>query len=59
MLLRHSLGLHAEAQAVEHAVSQALDGGRLTVDLDADDQILLDIQPPKKSDKPRAEAAAA
>ena len=33
MLLRHSLGLHAEAQAVEHAVSQALDGGRLTADI--------------------------
>lgn len=33
MLLRHSLDLHAEAQAIEHAVSQALDSGRLTADI--------------------------
>jgi hypothetical protein len=25
------------------------------VDLDAQDQVLLDIQPPRKSDKPKAE----
>jgi ATP-dependent Clp protease ATP-binding subunit ClpA len=36
-----------------------VDGGRLTVDIDAEEQVKLDIQPPKKSDKPRAEATAA
>ena len=35
LLLRHSLGLEAEAQCVELAVSRALDDGRLTVDLAA------------------------
>jgi 3-isopropylmalate dehydrogenase len=35
LLLRHSLGLEAEAQAVENAVSQALDAGVLTRDLSA------------------------
>jgi ATP-dependent Clp protease ATP-binding subunit ClpA len=29
------------------------------VDMDDKDEVVLDIQPPKKSDKPRAEAAAA
>jgi 3-isopropylmalate dehydrogenase len=33
LLLRHSLGLEAEASAVEHAVSAALDDGVLTRDL--------------------------
>src|SRR5690606_38596339 len=33
MLLRHSLGLDAEAQCVELAVSRALDAGQLTADL--------------------------
>jgi 3-isopropylmalate dehydrogenase len=33
LLLRHSLGLEAEARAVERAVSQALDDGVLTRDL--------------------------
>ena len=35
MLLRHSLRLEVEAQAVENAVSQALDAGVLTRDLSA------------------------
>ncbi|HEV8692952.1 MAG TPA: isocitrate/isopropylmalate family dehydrogenase, partial [Lysobacter sp.] len=33
LLLRHSLGLEAEAQCVEQAVSNALDAGHLTADL--------------------------
>ena len=33
MLLRHSLGLEAEARAVEAAVSRAIDAGVLTADL--------------------------
>ena len=33
LLLRHSLGLDAEAQCVEQAVSKALDTGHLTADL--------------------------
>jgi 3-isopropylmalate dehydrogenase len=33
MLLRHSLGLEAEAVAVEHAVGQAIDGGARTADI--------------------------
>jgi 3-isopropylmalate dehydrogenase len=33
MLLRHSLGLEAEARAVEGAVSKVLDAGVLTADL--------------------------
>jgi len=36
-----------------------VDGGRLTVDIDDKDEILLDIQPPKKSDKARPEITAA
>lgn len=35
LLLRHSLGLEAEAQCLEQAVSQALDAGCLTADLAA------------------------
>jgi 3-isopropylmalate dehydrogenase len=33
MLLRHSLGLEAEARAVEQAVERAVEGGALTPDL--------------------------
>jgi len=33
LMLRHSFGLEAEALAVEHAVSEALDAGYLTADL--------------------------
>ncbi|MCY7315845.1 MAG: ATP-dependent Clp protease ATP-binding subunit ClpA [Rubrivivax sp.] len=46
------------ALADELLFGRLVDGGRLSVDIDADDKVLLDIQPPKKSDKPRAEAAA-
>ncbi len=35
MLLRHSLGLEAEAQAIEKAVSSAIDNGKHTADLGA------------------------
>jgi ATP-dependent Clp protease ATP-binding subunit ClpA len=47
------------ALADELLFGRLVDGGRLTVDLDDKDEVQLDIQPPKKSDKPRAEAAAA
>ena len=40
MLLRHSLGLEAEAAAIEQAVSTALDGGHFTADLAAQGQAL-------------------
>ncbi len=40
MLLRHSLELEAEANAVEKAVSSALDAGRFTADLAAQGQAL-------------------
>jgi 3-isopropylmalate dehydrogenase len=33
MLLRHSLGLHAEAQAVESAVTEAIEAGIRTADI--------------------------
>ena len=38
LLLRHSLGLEAEAQCVELAVSNALDAGHLTADLAGEGQ---------------------
>ncbi|MDP3225811.1 MAG: hypothetical protein Q8M96_21975, partial [Rubrivivax sp.] len=47
------------ALADELLFGRLVDGGRLSVDIDDKDQVLLDIQPPKKSDKPRAEATAA
>jgi ATP-dependent Clp protease ATP-binding subunit ClpA len=47
------------ALADELLFGRLVDGGRLTVDLDADDKPLLDIQPVKKSDKPKAEPATA
>jgi ATP-dependent Clp protease ATP-binding subunit ClpA len=47
------------ALADELLFGRLVDGGRLSVDIDAEDKVTLDIQPPKKSDKPRAEAAAA
>ena len=40
MLLRHSLGLEAEAATIEAAVSAALDAGRFTADLAAQGQAL-------------------
>jgi ATP-dependent Clp protease ATP-binding subunit ClpA len=47
------------ALADELLFGRLVDGGRLTVDIDAEGQPLLDIVPPKKSDKPRAEPATA
>ncbi len=46
------------ALADELLFGRLVDGGRLTVDIDAAGQIQLDIQPPKRSDKPRTEATA-
>ncbi len=46
------------ALADELLFGRLVDGGRLTVDLDDKDEVLLDIQPPRKSDKPRAETTA-
>ncbi|MBQ0959439.1 ATP-dependent Clp protease ATP-binding subunit ClpA [Ideonella sp. 4Y11] len=47
------------ALADELLFGRLVDGGRLTVDLDAEGQVSLDIQPAGKSgDKPRAEATA-
>ena len=40
MLLRHSLGLEAEARCIEKAVADALDGGALTADLAAQGKAL-------------------
>lgn len=39
LLLRHSLGLEAEARAVEAAVARALDEGKFTADLGASDPL--------------------
>jgi ATP-dependent Clp protease ATP-binding subunit ClpA len=47
------------ALADELLFGQLVDGGRLTVDIDDKGAVLLDIQPPKKSDKPKTEAAPA
>ena len=47
------------ALADELLFGRLVDGGRLSVDIDAKNEVVLDIQPPKKSDKPRAEATAA
>ncbi len=47
------------ALADELLFGRLVDGGRLTVDVDDKGEIQLDIQPPKKSDKPKAEAAPA
>jgi ATP-dependent Clp protease ATP-binding subunit ClpA len=45
------------ALADELLFGRLVDGGRLTVDIDDAGNALLDIQPPKKSDKPKAEPA--
>jgi ATP-dependent Clp protease ATP-binding subunit ClpA len=45
------------ALADELLFGRLVDGGRLTVDIDDEGNAQLDIQPPKKSDKPRAESA--
>jgi ATP-dependent Clp protease ATP-binding subunit ClpA len=47
------------ALADELLFGRLVDGGRLTVDIDDKGEVLLDIQPPKKSDKSKAEAAPA
>jgi ATP-dependent Clp protease ATP-binding subunit ClpA len=47
------------ALADELLFGRLVDGGRLAVDIDADGKTVLDIQPPKKSDKPKAEPATA
>jgi ATP-dependent Clp protease ATP-binding subunit ClpA len=47
------------ALADELLFGRLVDGGRLTVDLDDKDEVTLDIQPPRKSDKPKAETTAA
>ncbi len=47
------------ALADELLFGRLVDGGRLTVDVDADGKPVLDIQPMKKSDKPKAEPATA
>jgi len=46
------------ALADELLFGRLVDGGRLTVDLDEKDEVQLDIQPPRKSDKPKAETTA-
>ena len=43
------------ALADELLFGRLVDGGRLTVDIDDKGEVLLDIQPPRKSDKPKAE----
>ena len=62
-------GLTDEQRLIQDTIRRALadellfgrlvDGGRLTVDVDADGKPVLDIQPQKKSDKPKAEPATA
>ncbi|MDE2626693.1 MAG: ATP-dependent Clp protease ATP-binding subunit ClpA [Burkholderiales bacterium] len=47
------------ALADELLFGRLVDGGRLTVDVDADGKPALDIQPVKKSDRPKAEPATA
>ncbi|MEO8310957.1 MAG: ATP-dependent Clp protease ATP-binding subunit ClpA [Caldimonas sp.] len=47
------------ALADELLFGRLVDGGRLTVDVDAEGKPLLDIQPVKKSDKPKSEPATA
>jgi ATP-dependent Clp protease ATP-binding subunit ClpA len=47
------------ALADELLFGRLVDGGRLTVSLDDRNEVVLDIQPPRKSDKPKAEATPA
>jgi ATP-dependent Clp protease ATP-binding subunit ClpA len=47
------------ALADELLFGRLVDGGRLTVDVDAEGAVQLDIQPTRKSDKPKAEPATA
>ncbi len=62
------MGARPMQRAIQDTIRRALadellfgrltDGGRLTVDIDDAGEALLDIQPVKKSDKPKAESAA-
>jgi ATP-dependent Clp protease ATP-binding subunit ClpA len=62
------MGARPMQRAIQDTIRRALadellfgrltDGGRLTVDIDDEGTALLDIQPSKKSDKPKAESAA-
>jgi ATP-dependent Clp protease ATP-binding subunit ClpA len=62
------MGARPMQRAIQDTIRRALadellfgrltDGGRLTVDIDDNGEALLDIQPVKKSDKPKAESAA-
>ncbi|MFO1267235.1 MAG: ATP-dependent Clp protease ATP-binding subunit ClpA [Rubrivivax sp.] len=47
------------ALADELLFGRLVDGGRLTVDIDDKEAVTLDIQPPRKSDKPKTEATPA
>lgn len=47
------------ALADELLFGRLVDGGRLAVDIDAEGNPVLDIQPPRKSDKPREQPATA
>ena len=47
------------ALADELLFGRLVDGGRLTVDVDGAGEVKLDIQPPRKSDKPRTEPTPA
>jgi len=47
------------ALADELLFGRLVDGGRLTVDVDDEGKVQLDIQPTKKSDRPKAEPATA
>jgi ATP-dependent Clp protease ATP-binding subunit ClpA len=47
------------ALADELLFGRLVDGGRLTVDIDDEEKVVLDIQPNKRSDKPKAEQATA
>jgi ATP-dependent Clp protease ATP-binding subunit ClpA len=47
------------ALADELLFGRLVDGGRLTVDVDDKGEVQLDIQPPKKNDKTRAEPTPA
>src|SRR5687768_1487239 len=47
------------ALADELLFGRLVDGGRLAVDIDAEGKTVLDIQPPRRSDKPKAEQATA
>jgi len=46
------------ARPMQLLFGRLVEGGRLTVDVDAEGKPLLDIQPARRSDKPKAEATA-